>query len=132
MTTFDLKRFNAVRGYQAQQGREISRCLKELRQLRKDALAEGTDEPEETLENEPKSPPAPANDDASNARAPVDPANAATSRNEPEPAAAHGEFWEVDGVPLLDVWGQPRRHPLAAARPGGGDASGETAPPLAG
>ena len=40
LTTFDLKRFNAVRGYQAQQGREISRCLKELRQLRKEALAE--------------------------------------------------------------------------------------------
>ena len=35
LTTFDLKRFNAVRGYQAQQGREISRCLKELRQLRR-------------------------------------------------------------------------------------------------
>ena len=31
LTTFDLKRFNAVRGYQAQQGRELSRCLKELR-----------------------------------------------------------------------------------------------------
>ena len=45
LTTFDLKRFNAVRGYQAQQGREIIRCLKELRALRKDALAEGTDEP---------------------------------------------------------------------------------------
>ena len=43
LTTFDLKRFNAVRGYQAQQGREISRCLKELRSLRKDALAEGAD-----------------------------------------------------------------------------------------
>ena len=27
LTTFDLKRFNAVRGYQAQQGRELSRCL---------------------------------------------------------------------------------------------------------
>ena len=34
LTTFDLKRFNAVRGYQAQQGREISRCLKELRAAR--------------------------------------------------------------------------------------------------
>ena len=56
LTTFDLKRFNAVRGYQAQQGREISRCLKELRQLRKDALAECTDEPEDTPENEPGSP----------------------------------------------------------------------------
>ena len=64
LTTFDLKRFNAVRGYQAQQGREISRCLKELRQLRKEALAECTDEPEETLENEPGSPQPPANDDA--------------------------------------------------------------------
>ena len=50
LTTFDLKRFNAVRGHQAQQGREISRCLKELRQLRKDALAEGTDEPAELRE----------------------------------------------------------------------------------
>ena len=47
LTTFDLRRFNAVRGYQAQQGREISRCLKELRALRKDALAECTDEPED-------------------------------------------------------------------------------------
>ncbi len=37
LTTFDLKRFNAVRGYQAQQGRELSRCLKELRLLRRDA-----------------------------------------------------------------------------------------------
>ena len=62
LTTFDLKRFNAVRGYQAQQSREISRCLKELRQLRKDALAEGTDEPEATLQNKPESPPTSAND----------------------------------------------------------------------
>ena len=52
-----------MRGYQAQQGREISRCLKELRQLRKEALAECTDEPETLVKNEPKSPPA-ANDDA--------------------------------------------------------------------
>jgi hypothetical protein len=58
LTTFDLKRFNAVRGYQAQQGREISRCLKELR-----ALAERTDEPEAVLEHEPNVP-GPANDDA--------------------------------------------------------------------
>ena len=33
----------------------------------------------------------------------------------PSRRAAHGEFWEVDGVPLLDVWGQPRRHPLGGA-----------------
>jgi hypothetical protein len=64
LTTFDLKRFNAVRGYQAQQGREISRCLKELRLLRKDALADCRNEPEGASENKPKSPPAPANDDA--------------------------------------------------------------------
>ena len=38
LTTFDLKRFNAVRGYQAQQGRELSRCLKELRLLRREPL----------------------------------------------------------------------------------------------
>src|SRR3954454_22216803 len=62
LTTFDLRRFNAVRGYQAQQGREISRCLKELRQLRKEALA-CTDEPDAWHENEPKGRPAPANDD---------------------------------------------------------------------
>src|SRR4051812_43471275 len=56
LTTFDLKRFNAIRGYQAQQGREISRCLKELRLLRNDALAACTDEPEGASENEPGSP----------------------------------------------------------------------------
>ena len=64
LTTFDLKRFNAIRGYQAQQGREISRCLKELRLLRKDALAACTGEPDVAAENEPKSPPVPTNDNA--------------------------------------------------------------------
>ena len=121
-----------MRGYQAQQGREISRCLKELRQLRKDPLAEGTDESEETLENKPERPQAPANDDASIARRPVEPAEAKVSRNEPEPPAVPGDLWEVDGVPLLDVWGQPRRHPLVPARAGGGDAPGAGAPRLAG
>ena len=58
LTTFDLKRFNAVRGYQAQQGREISRCLKELRALRKDALAECTDEPEDSGGKRTREPPA--------------------------------------------------------------------------
>ena len=120
LTTFDLKRFNAVRGYQAQQGREISRCLKELRQLRKEGLAECAGEPEGMPENEPESPQPPANDDAAINRAPVAPTDVTMSRNEPEPAAAHGELWEVDGVPLLDVWGQPRRHPLAAARDAAG------------
>ena len=58
LTTFDLKRFNAVRGYQAQQGREISRCLKELRQLRREPLAECTDEPEDTAGKRTREPPA--------------------------------------------------------------------------
>ena len=59
LTTFDLKRFNAVRGYQAQQGRELSRCLKELRLLRRERargmhgrtrahVAEGTRAPART------------------------------------------------------------------------------------
>ena len=70
LTTFDVRRFNAVRGQQAQLGREIRNCLAELRALRKDALA-GTDEPGECAENEPETSvrnepesPAPANDDA--------------------------------------------------------------------
>jgi hypothetical protein len=64
LTTFDLRRFNAVRGYQAQQGRELSRCLKELRALRREPLEDCTHEPESTSRNEPDDPPAPANDDA--------------------------------------------------------------------
>ena len=73
-------------------------------------------------ENEPGSPQAPANDDAP---APAETAVRTAqepSRNEPEPPAAPapGDLWEVDGVPLLDVWGQPRRHPLAAARDAAG------------
>jgi hypothetical protein len=62
LTTIDLQRFHAARGYQAQQGREISRCLRELRALRRDdTLVEATDEPGPALENEPGTP---ANDDA--------------------------------------------------------------------
>ena len=70
LTTFDVRRFNAIRGQQAQLGREIRNCLAELRALRKDALA-GTGEPGERVENEPgtelRNEPesaAPANDDA--------------------------------------------------------------------
>jgi hypothetical protein len=61
--TFEIPRFNAIRGYQAQQGREISRCLKELRLLRREPLAECPDEPETGLRNEPDSPLTAANDD---------------------------------------------------------------------
>src|SRR4051812_44818723 len=83
LTTFDLRRFNAVRGYQAQQGREISRCLKELRLLRKDALADGEVEPEGPSENEPKGHPAPANDDLSATRASPSSLGEEPLRNEP-------------------------------------------------
>ena len=109
-----------MRGYQAQQGREISRCLKELRQLRKEALAECTDEPEDdaakTNPGAPSHPPT-----TTRPRRPKRPCWRPRNPRETNPSrrAAHGELWEVDGVPLLDVWGQPRRHPLAAARAGG-------------
>ena len=101
LTTFDLKRFNAVRGYQAQQGREISRCLKELRALRKDALAEGTDEPaelrEEFLQNEPGSPQPPANDDAPAPAELAVPAAQEPSRTEPCLVG----LWHGGGAPPL-------------------------------
>ncbi|MGD9509781.1 MAG: hypothetical protein AB7O95_01435 [Geminicoccaceae bacterium] len=92
LTTFDIRRFNAVRGQQAQIGREIKSCLAELRTLRKEAartgepgerVAEGQkytndlwhgtselgerprNEPDDNLRNEPDDPgPLPANDDA--------------------------------------------------------------------
>lgn len=74
LATLDVQRFNAARAYQAQQGRELSRCLRELRALRKDdRLVESTDEPEPQLQNEPEPP---ANDDA--------PPPVPGLRNEPE------------------------------------------------
>ena len=74
LATLDVQRFNAARAYQAQQGRELSRCLRELRALRKDdRLVESTDEPEPELQNEPEPP---ANDDA--------PPPVPGLRNEPE------------------------------------------------
>ena len=111
LTTFDVKRFNAIRGYQAQQGREISRCLKELRLLRKEALA-GQEKPRtwrETTrtnygaartnpsrcENKPGRPQAPANDQALSARAAVEPTGAAASRNEPDATGPSGDHaWQ--------------------------------------
>ena len=41
LTTFDLRRFNAVRGQQGQIGREISRCLKELPHAQKGSAGRG-------------------------------------------------------------------------------------------
>ena len=87
LTTFDLRRFNAVRGQQGQIGREISRCLKELRLLRKEALAAGTDEPDSGWEKEPE-PAAPANDDAAAAWESPAPAPDDGVRNEPDEPAA--------------------------------------------
>jgi hypothetical protein len=107
LTTFDLRRFNAMRGYQAQQGREISRCLKELRLLRKDALANGKDEPESTLEMEPGSTSIPANDDAALGHTAPPPVE---GMPENEPAA---DTWdalpdsvraELDGLLAADDW----------------------------
>ena len=88
LTTFDVKRFNAVRGYHAQQGREISRCLKELRLLRKEALAR-TDEPKAVPKNEPKSPSEPANDDA------------IRHRPAPENEPCLVRVWQKGGAPPL-------------------------------
>ena len=72
LTTFDLKRFNAVRGYQAQQGRELSRCLKELRLLRREPLARMHGRTREHSQKEPERPPMPANDDAADPASPAD------------------------------------------------------------
>ena len=112
LATFDVRRFNAVRAAQAQQGREIRCCLAELRRLRADPLADkdeledrasheqdGTGEPGPAWQNEPDSEarnqpgsPPPANDDAAlpAAPAPGDESEAPVERrgNEPgDPAA---------------------------------------------
>ena len=62
--TIQLARFNALRAYQAQLGREASRLLRELRLLRQEAIAEN--------EPEPMAP---------------EPASEPVSPNEPEPPA---------------------------------------------
>ena len=86
LTTFDVRRFNAIRSAQAQIGREIKSCLQELRRLRDDPLAESTGEPDEAWENEPGSP-SPANDDlAIEAEIPAAEVGV-TARNEPGPPA---------------------------------------------
>jgi hypothetical protein len=77
LATFDLARFNAIRAYQAQLGREVSRCLRELRLLRREPLTAEEDEHEGApacTEPEPRNEPG----------KPV----AAEMRNEPEAPAA--------------------------------------------
>ena len=122
LTTFDVKRFNAVRGYQAQQGRELSRCLKELRQLRKNSLADCTCEPESMLQNEPESQPIAANDDATSAvsAVPFQPGKSLSN----EPGALDGSPSDADlaaGNRALAIWAEARLRRLrleqAAAGP---------------
>jgi hypothetical protein len=114
LTTFDLRRFNTIRGQQAPIGRKIGRCLKELRQLRKDALPVGTDEPEPVPENEPKDAPPPANDDKGQVAETEAPAVCAVSRNEPERPSRGADPltdpWQVPGSRLRAMWGHDRDH----------------------
>ncbi len=129
LTTFDVRRFNAIRAQQAQLGREIRNCLKELRLLRKEPLLRMDEpgealeiEPESTLRNEPEDR-LPANDDTAVAPAAKSAPPAAPLRSEPaepheaprnEPNGQPGETpWLVDGVPVLDIWGRPRMRPAA-------------------
>ncbi|MFZ1428949.1 MAG: hypothetical protein WAS21_19505, partial [Geminicoccaceae bacterium] len=108
LTTFDVKRFNAVRGYQAQQGRELSRCLKELRQLRKDAPEMCMDEPEKALQNEPETQPPPANDDGL--------ARDSGAQNEPGEGVelALGDPRLVAGSRVFGLWGDADAAPAEA------------------
>jgi hypothetical protein len=90
--TFEVRRFNAIRGHQAAQGREISRCLRELRLLRREPLLAMEDEPEVAMQNEPGSPAPepvlPANDDGPrHGMAPISGAEEGM-RSEPEPSPA--------------------------------------------
>ena len=122
LTTFDLKRFNAVRGYQAQQGRELSRCLKELRLLRREPLAACTDEPENTPQKEPERPAEPANDDARPAVA-VEPSLCAKSLPN-EPGAPDDPGIDVDlaeGTRAVAIWARARLRRLRREQPGADD-----------
>jgi hypothetical protein len=95
LATFEIQRFNAIRGYQAQQGRELSRCLRELRQLRRDPLTDSEDEPD-PLQNEPDEPApsahAPANDDAA-------PPRTENPQNEPKAPEPAPDAWSGTGLP---------------------------------
>ena len=112
LATFDLRRFDAVRRCQAQQGRELSRCLRELRALRREPLAEAPDEPErpnDELRIEPERPASAANDDALTAVAADHSALQKKLPNEPEhepdrPVALPDPRL-VEGSRLYDIWG---------------------------
>jgi hypothetical protein len=104
--TFDVRRFNAIRGHQAAQPREISRCLKELRQLRHEPLAADTaeDEPEGTrLRNEPDEP-APQSTPAANNDRPrhgMEPISGIVEEAQNEPDASPATPAEPNSIEAL-------------------------------
>ena len=100
LTTFDVKRFNAVRGYQAQQGRELSRCLKELRLLRRERSRNARTNPRATSRNEPGTPP-----DRRQRRRPESRSRPPASGREPARCRTN---------PVLLVCGRRVRHPAPA------------------
>ena len=101
LTTFDLKRFNAVRGYQAQQGREISRCLKELRRYARTRWRKARTNPRNCGRSLYKTNPGarqpPANDDAPAPAESAVPAAQEPSRTEPCLVG----LWHGGGAPPL-------------------------------
>jgi hypothetical protein len=120
--TFDVRRLNAIRGHQAAQGREIARCLKELRQLRREPLlAEAEDEPEAASRNEPGGP-APASAPAANDDGPrhgmahcaavVDQA----SQNEPGEPVEPDAATLAAGQQAVREWAEARRRRAEAER----------------
>ena len=107
----NLARLNAPRAYQAQLGREASRCLRELRLLRKERAAR-TGEPESRDRPQVLSPPAVSGGPAGPGGPEDDAGNAAKSRNEPEtPPAANAN---IRNGP------EPRPAPPATTGGGGG------------
>jgi hypothetical protein len=119
--TFDVRRFNAIRGHQAAQGREISRCLKELRQLRREPFLAEEDEPKATsLQNEPGHPtPVPArtaNDDRP--RHGMEPISGVEeeSRNEPGHSGKLDAATLAAGQQAVREWAEAHRRRTEAER----------------
>jgi hypothetical protein len=110
LATFDLQRFHAIHAYQAQQGRELSRCLKELRQLRREPLIPEVDAGR-AAETEPQNEPEPS----AAARMPNEPDALAAAplaqplAPPPPPSAAENEPETLAGADLPFL--QPR-HPV--------------------
>ena len=118
--TFDVRRFNAIRGHQAAQGREISRCLKELRLLRREPLAEES-EPEAEARNEPgaaaPAPTLPANDDGPrHGMAPCPVVIDGDSQNEPGEAVELDAATMAAGQQAVREWAEAHRRRTDAER----------------